>query len=582
MKNVFFGLALEYEKGIHARVALGGDGRVIEVHESADGNALNYRSGRLRQMAIDWDASVALGEGAEPSIAIEGRILVETHRSAVGADLYCRVGAWDEGGIVFGESVKYASGEAPCVALNRQAVVEVHESRWNSKIWCNLGRLDESTDSVVWLGNSYLDAGIQPAIAINARNDLVMVRGNAADDELHYRVGRLGPTGIQWGPPTRYGAGCRASVALTAEGEVIVVYESTDQKSVLQRFGKIRGKGIDWAGDAVHFDDGARPAVACHGGMAIQVHESENFNALWASTSRIVDRSRWMQDHLRELGDLTLPRLTTGASHDAGMYQHGVLMSLGKTQNLDLYQQLSQGIRYFDLRPKWDGSALYVSHGPITGPALTEIVDDVQRFMNEGNRELVILKFSHYAKFTDGVYEQLVELLQDKLGRWLFRNLPRDARLSDIPLGEYLRHSGVVLVVCDEDYPVEIPAAGIWVYRDSDSPTAELGDLRVYDQYSNTTSYATMSADQIAKFQAYDGTCVDQPDLPCDQFLLSWTLTPPTAVWLLSKEANRNLGAAMAALPRENGSGCVINQLYVDYAEYSRATDVAMSMNGIP
>lgn len=582
MKNVFFGLGLEYEKGIHARVALGRDGRIIEVHESADANGLNYCSGRLRQMAIEWDDSVAFGEGAEPGIAIEGRVMVEVHRAAGGSDLYCRIGVWDEDGIVFGESVKYASGEAPCVAMNRQAIVEVHESSWNAKIWCNLGRLDEDTDSIVWQGNTYLDAGIQPGIAINAQNDVVMVRGNTSDSDLHYRVGKLGLNGISWGPPTLYGAGSHASVALTPEGEVIVVYENTDQKTVLQRFGRIRGKSIDWAGEAVYFDDGARPSVACNGGMAIQVHQSENFNALWASTSRVADRSRWMQDNLRVLGDLTLPWLTTGASHDAGMYQHGLLMSLGKTQNLDLYQQLSNGIRYFDLRPKWDGSALYVSHGPITGPALAEIVDDVRRFMNEGNRELVILKFSHYAKFTDGIYEQLVEMLQDKLGRWLFQNLPQGARLSDIPLGEYLRQSGVVLVVCDEDYPVDIPAAGIWVYRDSDSPTAELGDLRMYDKYSNTTSYDTMSTDQIAKFQAYDGTCVDRPELPCDQFLLSWTLTPPTGVWLLSKEANRNLGAAMAALPRENASGRVINQLYVDYAEYSRATDVAMSMNRIP
>ncbi|MGO1001114.1 hypothetical protein [Lysobacter sp. CA196] len=582
MKNVFFGLGLEYEKGIHARVALGRDGRIIEVHESADDNDLNYRTGHLRQMAIEWDDSVAYGEGAEPGVAIDGRRVVEVHRSDTGPDLYCRVGVWEDDGIVFGDAVKYASGEAPCVAMNRQAVVEVHESRWNSKIWYNLGGFDEDGGAIVWLGNTYLDVGTQPSIAINAQNDVVMVRGNESNSDLHYRIGKLGLDGIAWGPPTRFDSGSRASVALTAEGEVLAVYESTDKKTLLQRFGKIRGKSIDWAAEAVHFDDGVRPCVACSGGMAIQVHESENFNALWASTSRIVDRSRWMQDHLRVLGDLTLPRLTTGASHDAGMYQHGVLMSLGKTQNLDLYQQLGNGIRYFDLRPKWDGSALYVSHGPITGPALAEIVGDVERFMKEGHRELVVLKFSHYAKFTDGVYEQLVELLQDKLGRWLFMHLPQDARLSDIPLGEFLRHSGVVLVVCDDDYPVRIPAAGIWVYRDSNSPTAELGDLRVYDQYSNTTSYDTMSTDQIAKFRAYDGFCVDQRELPCDQFLLSWTLTPPTGVWLISKEANRNLGAEMAVLPRDNDNGCVINQLYVDYEEYSRATDVAMSMNGIP
>ena len=121
MKNVFFGLGLEYEKGIHARVALGRDGRIIEVHESADASGLNYCSGRLRQMAIEWDDSVAFGEGAEPGIAIEGRVMVEVHRAAGGSDLYCRIGVWDEDGIVFGESVKYASGEAVSITFSLAA-----------------------------------------------------------------------------------------------------------------------------------------------------------------------------------------------------------------------------------------------------------------------------------------------------------------------------------------------------------------------------------------------------------------------------------------------------------------------------
>ncbi|MGH8083190.1 MAG: hypothetical protein ACREP7_21605, partial [Lysobacter sp.] len=218
----------------------------------------------------------------------------------------------------------------------------------------------------------------------------------------------------------------------------------------------------------------------------------------------------------------------------------------------------------------------------------SEIVDDVARFREDGKRELIVLKFSHYSGFTDGAYATLVFMLQEKLGQWLYRRpVPADGHLWDIKLGEvpleqYLADSGTVLVVCDDGYPVDITATGIWAYRDYDSATANQGNLIVYDKYSNKLIYDKMKNDQLEKFGAYDGLCAPpHHEVTCDQFLLSWTLTPPTGVWQVSKEANRHLGEVMAQTPRHNDKGFVINYLYVDYEEYSRATDVAMFMNGI-
>jgi hypothetical protein len=403
-----------------------------------------------------------------------------------------------------------------------------------------------------------------------------------SDSNLYYRVGQVREIEVVWGQAIAFGTGGDAAVALTDDGEVIVVFQSSQSRTLLQRFGEIRDNAINWAGEAVHFDDGQHACVACAGRMAIQAHESENTMTLWASTSRITDRARWMHLNLDVLGDKTLSQLTTGASHDAGMYVHGTLATFGKTQNLNLYQQLRNGIRYFDLRPKWSGSTLYVHHGGVSGPAVAEIVDDVQRFMREGHRELVVLKFSHYEKFTRAAYEALVAMLQDKLCDWLYRQPLQGRRLSDIPLQEFLRESGVVLVVCDEDYPIEFPAAGIWVYRDFNAARPQLGDLRVYDKYSSTMSYETMKTGQLKQFQDYNGFCAaPNADVPCDQFLLSWTLTPLTGVWYVSQDANRNLGEVMSVQGVPNSRNLVINYLYVDYEEYSRATDVAMFMNGI-
>jgi hypothetical protein len=588
MKNVFFGLGLQYEDGSAPSIAMSRDGRVMEVHESIGDGDLAYRLGKRRQMGLLWaKQNVVYGRGLTPSIAFNGHLLMEVHKEIFGDDdLAWRTAVWNDGDegpseIRFSDPVKYASGKVPRIAMNDRIAVAVHQSPTGPSLWFNACDIGEDA-SVRWRGNVGLGPGIQPNIAINQGNVAVIVYRSPSDSNLYYRIGAVREIEVAWGQAIAFGTGSDAAVALSDDGEVIVVFQSSQSRTLLQRFGKIGDNAIHWAGDAVHFDNGQHACVACAGRMAIQAHESENTMTLWASTSRVTNRARWMHHNMDVLGDKTLPRLTTGASHDAGMYQHGALATLGKTQNLNIYQQLRNGIRYFDLRPKWSGNALYVHHGGISGPTVAEIADDVRNFMREGNRELVVLKFSHYEKFTGAAYEALVAMLQEKLRDWLYRQPLQGRRLADIPMREFLAQSGVVLVVCDGDYPIAFPAAGIWVYRDFDAAHPELGDLRVYDKYSNSMIYETMKAGQLRQFQAYNGFCAaPNAEVPCDQFLLSWTLTPPTGVWLVSQEANRNLGEVMATQGVPNPQDLVINYLYVDYEEYSRATDVAMFMNGI-
>ena len=54
-----------------------------------------------------------------------------------------------------------------------------------------------------------------------------------------------------------------------------------------------------------------------------------------------------------------------------------------------------------------------------------------------------------------------------------------------------------------------------------------------------------MKADQLDKFARYDGKCRQRPDLPCDLFLLSWTLTPTTNVRAYCDLSNRKLADEM-------------------------------------
>lgn len=216
-------------------------------------------------------------------------------------------------------------------------------------------------------------------------------------------------------------------MALTDDGFVIEVHESehavSTNFSLWRRVGQISGTTIEWIGGAADFDNGAKPSVACGGNRAIQTHQSSDGKTLWFANSLIADRSGWMQDNLQKLQDKPLKQVALPASHDSGMYKG----DCGQTQYKDLYDQLSYGIRYFDLRPACGGvpPVFSIYHGICTGPYLSNVLADIARFMNEGHRELVILKFSHYSdNFTDDYYKDMVKEIQSSLGKWLFTTLP--------------------------------------------------------------------------------------------------------------------------------------------------------------
>ena len=159
--------------------------------------------------------------------------------------------------------------------------------------------------------------------------------------------------------------------------------------------------------------------MACGSQYAIQTHESDVTTDLCYSTSLIRERASWMQDNFDVLKDKTPQQLSLPASHDSGMY----ISALGKTQHKDIYDQLAYGIRYFDLRPGWNGYSIMIFHGAIPGPSFSSVLADIQRFMSEGHRELAIVKISHYKGFTAEIYDSMVQMITDKLGPWLVKEL---------------------------------------------------------------------------------------------------------------------------------------------------------------
>jgi len=195
---------------------------------------------------------------------------------------------------------------------------------------------------------------------MNNNGIIVEVHKSQSYSTLWYHVGVIDKTNktINWGSSHQYDDGVQPTIAITDDGFVIELHKSQSLGTLWRRVGTIdiNNKTINFSGSS-QFDDGQTPSVACafNGSIAIQTHQSENFTTLWSSTSLITNRSDWMYDHLSALKGKTLKQIALPASHDSGMYLTGLAV-LGKTQDWDIYGQLSYGIRYYDLRPGWDGS----------------------------------------------------------------------------------------------------------------------------------------------------------------------------------------------------------------------------------
>ncbi|MEC4590815.1 MULTISPECIES: phosphatidylinositol-specific phospholipase C domain-containing protein [Nitrospirillum] len=608
MIAVQFGLGLEYDTGYQPSVAMNASGLAVEVHQSEGASSkLWSRVGRIEGLSVIWGPVAHFDEGEPAHCALNNAgVVVEVHASNgfLSSGLWYHVGSASPSGIEWGGSNKYDSGAQPAIAINDAGdVMEVHKSQSNSGLWYRTGKVTGKTiafNSSVSFGN-----GSTPKVALNNQGTVVVVYQGGGSDLL-YAVGHLRDGKQSFGPARSYDQGAAPSVALSDDGLVVEVHESQTLNGLWQRVGRVVGDSIEWIGGATEFDNGAKPSVAVSGNRAVQVHQGElAARSLWSSVSLLADRAKWMENNMPVLGSRRLGEIVMSASHDAGMYEGNVA---GLTQNLDMYDQLSYGVRYFDLRPSKFINDFYIYHGfaAIRGPLLSKVLDDVAKFMSEGHRELVILKLSHYSSlvseavdlagkatkaildvdkpdlslFNQMVYRELANLVESKIGKWLVKE-KAEKPLRDLSLAELTQNGGRVLVVCDGGYPLDIKRDGLWVYRDWQDGDANKGDLIVYDQYSNTTSFSDMQSDQFKNFKEYTGKC-KSVDHVCDMFLLSWTLTPATAVWLYSKEANRELAASLGTLSIPNSHKQIVNLLYVDYVQYSRATDIALLLNHLP
>lgn len=144
----------------------------------------------------------------------------------------------------------------------------------------------------------------------------------------------------------------------------------------------------------------------------------------------------------RPLRQITLP-----GTHDSGCYRDQRISNIySATQTQDIFQQLAGGIRYFDLRPAAYGDAeFWTYHGQLYwGGQLTGadgILAQVAAFIDglaPTDRELVILNFSHFHKFSSLLHGNLVGVIQAALGNRLVPYTQDQIDIANCPYWQLL------------------------------------------------------------------------------------------------------------------------------------------------
>ena len=380
------------------------------VEEDSWGKKLSYRFGTLVNNVAAWGLPHQQGvTGEQPQIAVSGSTIVDVHYDQTQGLVYTVGKLAGSNALTWGTPTYYDSGGSPHVAFTGPgSVVEVHYGG-HGNLWYDFGTLIAATKQISFGKGVLLDSGYYPSVAANGNGVAIALHAGSSYygySHLYYQIGQVKGSAMSWSNsvPVPNTASSVADVTWSPQGQIVVTYICSapypfNVYYLCTQMGTLNSAktSISWYGTSKSSLIDANIAsfsTALDGDAAITILGSSDGSREQYATSFLSDRSNWEGDRLTTtLKGKTLGQITFPASHDAAMYvdKSGGVGAEALAQDEDIYHQLVDGSRYFDLRP--DGN-LSFNHGPVDGGSVDTVLQDVAKFMKEGHREVVILKFS--------------------------------------------------------------------------------------------------------------------------------------------------------------------------------------------
>ncbi len=210
-------------------------------------------------------------------------------------------------------------------------------------------------------------------------------------------------------------------------------------------------------------------------------------------------RSDWMGDMDSQLRDLQVNHVIIPGTHDSGTYaiseaglfapdapmiriatalkeKHvnltAVQLSLAlnsspslvkdfvsgwsRTQIRTISEQLSDGIRYLDLRATGNvtaGGDAYIAHG-LFGDSLSEMIRQVRDFTVQHPKEVIVIEISHFNAMSLDAHHRLINDIENQLGPYLVSRERPDGTLAvhpNITFGELWDSGKRIFVIYERD-----------------------------------------------------------------------------------------------------------------------------------
>lgn len=301
----------------------------------------------------------------------------------------------------------------------------------------------------------------------------------------------------------------------------------------------------------------------------------------------------WIGDSLQILSTKTLKSLTLPGTHDSGSYfltdvpmegdqsefvetlyklipsfiknRKNIFKNWAIAQHQPIYEQLSSGARYLDIRAGWDNeNKQWVTYHFLIGKPISDLLSDISNFLNENLSEILIIEISHYRGSPSK--ENILEL-KNLVFQYLEKFLLEKNISLNFTVG-YMVGTGKRAIVS----MVEIE-----------------DDLRIWPELLIKNSYANTG--KLQEMMDINEKKIGKSGKLEMIFKMSWTLTPgsdnivkgifkkPKNLIELAKIANKSLGEFYHN--KVKGKGRMGNILVFDYFNSDQIMEIIWEMNDL-
>jgi len=138
---------------------------------------------------------------------------------------------------------------------------------------------------------------------------------------------------------------------------------------------------------------------------------------------------KWMETYGPVIGHLPLNKLTLVCSHDSGTYDlvSPFASPWASCQDLNIHDQLNQGVRVLDLRVGYQGDKsgddrfILVHDTWRTKVTLKNALEQVKDFLSRNTREVIILDFHRFVELDGNFdYDELQNIVTETLGDLIY------------------------------------------------------------------------------------------------------------------------------------------------------------------